>query len=182
MKTLTNERKRINLTKIIERKRKFLIADRLNVRKLFPNCEICEINQYYLPHLCTPAKDIRVRATTINGVPSYYMSIKYKDKKDLLVEKHEITLENFSEILSKSPYMPLSKTRFNFAYKGYRAKIDEYNGLPIDMKILTIYFDSDEEKKNFTIREPWILREITDDEGYKNLNIWRKHYNAEIKV
>lgn len=132
-----------------------------------PKCRRIEIIQTYLKS--SEGEEVRVRQRGINGNYIYFKTIK---KKVSPVKRVEI-----EKRLSQSEYLTLlmeadtgkrqiRKTRYCLTYEGQYFEIDVY---PFwDNQAIAEIELKDENEKIVLPKEIKVIREVTDDENYKN--------------
>jgi CYTH domain-containing protein len=152
-------------------KRRFLIdyPDIMHLESL-PNCQRLEISQTYL--VAPEGEENRVRQRGIDGNYIYFQT-----KKRNIAENQRIRLERR---LSKDEYIrllmdadpscrPIRKTRYCLTYMNQYFEIDVY---PFWNDKAIIEIEQGEEDTNIIFPDfVNVVREVTDDEAYKNLTL-----------
>jgi CYTH domain-containing protein len=152
-------------------KRRFLIdyPDIMHLESL-PNCQRLEISQTYL--VAPEGEENRVRQRGIDGNYIYFQT-----KKRNVAENQRIRLERR---LSKDEYIrllmdadpscrPIRKTRYCLTYMNQYFEIDVY---PFWNDKAIIEIEQGEEDTNIIFPDfVNVVREVTDDEAYKNLTL-----------
>jgi CYTH domain-containing protein len=152
-------------------KRRFLIdyPDIMHLESL-PNCQRLEISQTYL--VAPEGEENRVRQRGVDGNYIYFQT-----KKRNVAENQRIRLERR---LSKDEYIrllmdadpscrPIRKTRYCLTYMNQYFEIDVY---PFWNDKAIIEIEQGEEDTNIIFPDfVNVVREVTDDEAYKNLTL-----------
>jgi len=155
----------------LEIERKFLI-EYPDVAQLEanPNCQRIEIIQTYLRS--SDGEEVRVRQRGMDGHYIYFQTTKRKisELKRIEVEKR-LSKEEYLTLLMEADTSKrqIRKTRYCLTYEGQYFEIDVYPFWQ-DKAILEIELADGEQ----TVRFPsWIrvIKEVTDDESYKNASL-----------
>ena len=154
-----------------EIERKFLIEyPNIDWLTLLPNCQKVDIIQTYLNS--SPDEEIRVRQRGLKGNYIYTKTIKRKisDLKRLEIEKR-LTKDEYLNLLmdADTSKHQIRKTRYCLTYKNSYLEIDIY---PFwnDKAILEIELSSEDAEISIP-EEITIIKEVTNDESYKNANL-----------
>jgi len=160
----------------LEIERKFLITyPNIETIENSLKCQKIEISQTYLNS--NNSDEIRVRKSTIDNKTTFVKTIKRKINnqgfKRVEIES-EITSDEYSKLLEDADITKhtLTKTRYCFNYKGQLFELDIYP-FWTNQAILEIELLSENEKINFP-NFIEIIREVTNDENYKNSNLAKK--------
>ena len=154
-----------------EIERKYLIKYP-DIKKLesLPNCEKIEIIQTYL--ISDNDDEVRIRQRGKGGNYIYYKTIKKKisNIKRVEIEKR-LSKEEYLELLMKADpnYRQIRKTRYCLTYEKLYYEIDVFPFWD-DKAIMEIELENEYEKVSLP---PFIevVKEVTDDENYKNSSI-----------
>ena len=152
----------------LEIERKFLIEyPDLNWLESLPNCRKVDIIQTYLT--AEPGDELRVRQRGENGSYVYFKTRKRKVSKTARVEIEERLSQNeyLRLLMDADPAKrPIRKTRYCLTYDNQYFEVDVY---PFwnDQAIVEIELRSENTPIRFP-KELKILREVTDDDRYKN--------------
>lgn len=135
-----------------------------------PNCQRIEIIQTYLKS--DADEEVRVRQRGINGNYIYFKTIKKKvsDIKRVEVEKRLPQAEYLALLMeADTSKRQIRKTRYCLTYKGQYFEIDVY---PFwnDKAIAEIEL-SDENAEIIFPKQIKIIKEVTEDEFYKNASL-----------
>ncbi len=135
-----------------------------------PNCQRIEIIQTYLKSEAD--EEIRVRQRGINGNYIYFKTVKKKvsDIKRVEVEKRLSQSEYLALLMeADTTKRQIRKTRYCLTYKGQYFEIDVY---PFwnDQAIAEIEL-SDENAEIVFPKQIKIIKEVTQDEAYKNASL-----------
>ena len=156
-----------------EIERKFLIEypDVAELEKL-PNCQRVEIIQTYLT--APEGEESRVRQRGIDGNYIYFQTTKKKitDLKRVEVERRLSKDEYLRLLMDADPNCrPIRKTRYCLTYENQYFEIDVY---PFwrDKAILEIELANEAAEIRFP-KQVKILKEVTEDESYKNASLAR---------
>ena len=155
----------------IEIEHKFLIArpDEA-VLAAQPDVRILQIEQIYLPS--EPGETNRVRRTSEAGEVHYYHTKKRRiNAMSAYEEEREIPLEEYSAFVrGANPHRRIiRKTRYKFPHAGFICEIDVY---PFwnDKAIVEIEL-SDENTEIVFPESIKVIKEVTDDDSYKNSSL-----------
>lgn len=135
-----------------------------------PNCQRIEIIQTYLKS--NPNEEVRVRQRGINGNYIYFKTTKKKvsDIKRVEIEKRLSQAEYLSLLMeADTSKRQIRKTRYCLTYKGQYFEIDIY---PFwnDKAIAEIELSDEKAQISFP-EQIKIIKEVTDDESYKNSSL-----------
>ena len=154
-----------------EIERKYLIEypDMAALEKL-PNCQRVEIIQTYLT---TPeGVESRVRQRGIDGNYIYYQTTKKKvtDLKRVEVERRLSKDEYLRRLMDADPNCrPIRKTRYCLTFDNQYFEIDVYPFWK-DKAILEIELADEAAQIRFP-NQVKVIREVTDDESFKNVSL-----------
>lgn len=166
----------------LEIERKFLIYYP-NIKELesMPNCTKVDITQTYLKSVDDTER--RVRARGINGDYLYYLTEKRKisNLKRIELEKR-LTQDEYLALLMESDNKlhTIHKTRYCLSENNQYFEIDIYPEWD-NQAIMEIELSSDEEE----IKTPEfikIIKDVTDDENYKNYEMAKEMPKQLIKT
>ena len=156
-----------------EIERKFLISyPDISWLEGSPNCQRVEIIQTYLKS--SADEEVRIRQRGMDGHYIYVRTMKKKisDLKRIEVEKR-LTQEEYLALLMEADTTKkqIRKTRYCLTYEGQYFEIDVY---PFwrDKAILEIELRDENQEITFP-KEIEVIREVTDDEAYKNASLAR---------
>ena len=132
-----------------------------------PTCQRIEIIQTYLKSQSDD--ELRVRQRGINGNYIYFQTIKRKvdDVKRVEIERR-LSKEEYLELLMDvdTTKRPIRKTRYCLTYENQYFEIDVY---PFwDDKAIVELELSDENAQITFPKQLKVIKEVTDDENYKN--------------
>lgn len=156
-----------------EIERKFLIEypDIAELESL-PNCQKVEIIQTYL--ITPDGEESRIRQRGIDGSYVYFHTTKKKvtDQKRIELE-HSISKDEYLRLLMDADpsCRPIRKTRYCLTYENQYFEIDVYPFWQ-DRAILEIELADEETEIRFP-KQIKIIREVTDDDAYKNASLAR---------
>ena len=166
----------------LEIERKFLIYYP-NIKELesMPNCTKVDITQTYLKSVDDTER--RVRARGINGDYLYYLTEKRKisNLKRIELEKR-LTQDEYLALLMESDNKlhTIHKTRYCLSENNQYFEIDIYPEWD-NQAIMEIELSSDEEE----IKTPEfikIIKDVTDDESYKNYEMAKEMPKQLVKA
>ena len=166
----------------LEIERKFLIYYP-NIKELesMPNCTKVDITQTYLKSVDDTER--RVRARGINGDYLYYLTEKRKisNLKRIELEKR-LTQDEYLALLMESDNKlhTIHKTRYCLSENNQYFEIDIYPEWD-NQAIMEIELSSDEEE----IKTPEfikIIKDVTDDENYKNYQMAKEMPKQLVKT
>ena len=157
-----------------EIERKFLIEypDLDKLEKL-PNCRRVEIIQTYLS--APEGEESRVRQRGADGNYIYIQTTKKKvtDVKRVEVERRLTKDEYLRLLMDADPdCKPIRKTRYCLTYDNQYFEIDVYPFWD-QQAIVEIELNHEQDEIRFP-RELKVIREVTDDETYKNASLARR--------
>ncbi len=159
-----------------EIERKFLIEyPDISALERLPNCQRVEIIQTYLT--APEGEESRVRQRGIDGNYIYYQTTKRKvtGLKRVEVERRLSKDEYLRLLMDADPgCRPIRKTRYCLTYENQYFEIDVYP-FWTDKAILEIELTDEATAIHFP-KQFNIIREVTEDEAYKN------HFLAQRKV
>lgn len=135
-----------------------------------PNCQRIEIIQTYLKSEAD--EEVRVRQRGINGNYIYFKTVKKKvsDIKRVEVEKRLSQSEYLALLMeADTTKRQIRKTRYCLTYKGQYFEIDVY---PFWNDKATVEIElSDENAEIVFPKHIKIIKEVTEDESYKNASL-----------
>ena len=158
----------------LEIERKFLIAypDLTELEKL-PNCQRVEIIQTYLS--APEGEECRVRQRGADGNYIYIQTTKKKvtGMKRVEVERR-LTKDEYLRLLMEADpdCRPIRKTRYCLTYDNQYFEIDVYPFWD-DQAILEIELNNEQDAIRFP-HEIEVIREVTEDDSYKNISLARR--------
>ena len=132
-----------------------------------PACQRIEIIQTYLT--CAPGEELRVRQRGIDGNYVYFQTTKRKGTgiKRVELERRLTQAEYLRLLMDADPTKrPIRKTRYCLTYQNQYFEIDVY---PFwnDRAIVELELSDEDTPVNFPPQLK-IIREVTEDEAYKN--------------
>lgn len=156
-----------------EIERKFLIEyPDLDWLEKEPNCQRIEIIQTYLKS--SADEEVRVRQRGFNGNYIYFQTTKKKvsEAKRVEVEKR-LSQNQYLELLMEADTTKrqIRKSRYCLTYRGQYFEIDVYPFWK-DQAIAEIELSDENAKIEFP-KEIKVIKEVTDDEKYKNASLAR---------
>lgn len=155
----------------IEMERKFLIAyPDLEWLEAQPHCEKIDIIQTYLNG--PEGDEIRVRQRGRNGSYIYFETIKRKldDMRRVEIERRLTQTEYLTLLMdADTTKRQIRKTRYCLTYDNQYFEIDLYPFWK-DQGIMEIELCEEDAELNFPA-EITIIKEVTDDEAYKNASL-----------
>ncbi len=158
-----------------ETERKFLIKyPNLNWLASVPNCQRVEIIQTYLKS--NSSEEVRVRQRGANNDYVYFKTVKRKvtELKRIEIEKRLSKDEYLSYLMdADTTKRQIRKDRYCLTYEGQYFEIDVYPFWD-DKAIMEIELSDENAFVNIP-PEITVIKEVTDDENYKNAKL------AEIK-
>ncbi len=154
-----------------EIERKFLIrCPDTSWLESLPNCKKVEIIQTYLR---SPEKEeVRLRQRGSDGSFIYYKTVKKEVTGMRRVEiENRLTQDEYLTLLMEADpeRRPIRKTRYCLTYDGQYFEIDIYPFWQ-DQAIAEIELNDENEEIRFP-EEIQVIREVTDDEHYKNSSL-----------
>lgn len=154
-----------------EIERKFLIEyPDIQWLESLENCQRVEIIQTYLK--CPEGDEVRVRQRGIDGDYIYFQTIKRRvtDVRRVEIEKR-LTQEEYLRLLmdADTGRRQIRKTRYCLTYKTCYLELDVYPFWD-DKAILEIELSSEDEPIAIP-DEIMVIKEVTDDESYKNASL-----------
>lgn len=154
-----------------EIERKFLIEyPDIKWLENHPNCKKVEILQTYLKS--DDNNEIRVRQRGVDGHYVYFKTIKKKvsDMKREEIETH-ISKDEYLSLLMEADFSkrPIRKTRYCFLYENQYFELDIYPNWH-NQAILEIELSDENQAIHFP-KELKIIKEVTDDDHYKNAKL-----------
>lgn len=135
-----------------------------------PSCRRIEIIQTYLNSAA--GDEVRVRQRGINGNYIYTQTVKKRvtDVKRVEIEKRLSQAEYLQLLMEADPTKrPIRKTRYCLTYENQYFEIDVYPFWK-DKAIVELEL-SDENAAVLFPKELKIIKEVTDDESYKNASL-----------
>ena len=154
-----------------EIERKFLIKyPNIEWLESLPNVEKVEIIQTYLNS--EPNEEVRVRQRGKDGNFIYTKTIKRKisDIKRLELERRLSKDEYLTELMNADTTKhQIRKTRYCITYNNYYLELDIYPFWK-DKAILEIELSKEDDEISIP-NEIEVIKEVTDDESYKNVNL-----------
>lgn len=158
----------------IEIERKFLIEyPDIKWLESLQNCKRIEIIQTYLKS--SNDDEIRVRQRGSNGNYVYYQTTKRKIDSIKRIEiERRLTKDEYLEHLMNSDITKkqIRKTRYCLTYKNQYFEIDIYP-FWCDKAIIEIELNNENKDINFP-KQIKIIKEVTNDEAYKNASLAEK--------
>ena len=155
-----------------EIERKFLIKyPDINWLESLPNCQKIYIIQTYLKS-ANPNEEVRIRQRGLNGNYIYTKTTKKKisDIKRMEIEKRLSQKEYLTLLMEANPAKrQIRKTRYCLSYNNCYLEIDVYPFWD-DKAILEIELANEDDKISIP-SEIEIIKEVTDDDSYKNVNL-----------
>ena len=156
-----------------EIERKFLIEypDIAELDKL-PNCQRVEIIQTYLTS--PEGEESRVRQRGVDGNYIYFQTTKKKvtDLKRVEVERRLSKDDYLRLLMDASPnFRPIRKTRYCLTYENQYFEIDVYPFWK-DKAIMEIELANENTEIRFPAQIK-VIKEVTEDETYKNASLAR---------
>lgn len=152
----------------LEIERKYLIQyPDINWLEQNPNCRKVEIIQTYLRS--SPDEEVRIRQRGIDGNYIYFKTVKHKISELKRIEtERRLSKEEYLSLLMEADTTrkQIRKTRYCLMYKGQYFEIDIFP-FWIDQAIAEIELREENTEVKFPDKIN-VLREVTDDEAYKN--------------
>ena len=139
-----------------------------------PNCRRVEISQTYL--VSEPGTTIRVRQRGENGSFVYFKTIKRRvsDTRRVEIEERLTQDEYLSLLMEADPdRRPIRKTRYCLTHENMYFEIDLYPFWK-DKAIVSVELNSEDQDIDFP-KELKVIREVTDDEAYRNSSLAMRH-------
>ena len=165
-----------------EVERKYLIRyPDLNWLASLPNCEKVEIIQTYL-NSTRPDTQIRVRQRGSDGHYIYFRSEKKRisPTRRIEIEKRLTQSEYLQMLMDADTHAhPIRKTRYCLADKNHYYEIDVYPEWT-HQAIMEIELRDENEQVEFP-KGIEVIREVTDDERYRNYALARKMLREEVQ-
>ena len=131
--------------------------------------------------------EIRIRRETKikkgKEVHTYYRTEKQgsgKVRKETAPDASLITKEEFDALWPKTEGKRTEKIRYEIMRKGYTIELDIFKGELSGLKIAEVEFDSEEKSVKFKPPK-WFGKELTEDERFKNKNLARHGFPAEMR-
>ena len=157
----------------LEIERKFLIRyPDIAALETNPGCRRVEISQTYLK--AAPGEEHRIRQRGIDGHYMYYETIKTGRGGHTRVElENRLSQEEYLKLLMEADpeLRPIRKTRYCLSENNLYFEIDIFPFWK-DQAILEVEL-SDENQEIIFPKELEIIREVTDDENFKNIALAR---------
>ena len=158
----------------LEIERKFLIEyPDVEKLELLPNCQRVEIIQTYLT--APDGEETRVRQRGANGNYIYMQTTKKKisDVKRVEVERRLTKDEYLRLLMDADPdCRPIRKTRYCLTYDNQYFEIDLYPFWD-HQAIVELELRDEKEEIRFP-KELRVIREVTDDDAFKNASLARQ--------
>lgn len=156
---------------MIEIERKFILRDAAVINELKArdiDVQQKDVTQIYVK--ITPLEEIRFRETS--GV----FTITQKSGIGLTREENESETDakSFKKTIKNAVAAPIKKTRFLFRLDGAACNVDIFHGVLEGLVTFEAEFVSEREAAEFSLPEfiaEHIVREVTEDERYKNKNL-----------
>lgn len=158
-----------------EIERKFLIEyPNIKLLEKNPNCRKVEIIQTYLNS--SNKEEIRIRQRGENGHYIYYKTIKKKidNLKRIEIEKR-LTKDEYLNLLmdADTTKKQIRKTRYCLTFNNQYFEIDIY---PFWNDKAIVEIELSDENSNIIFPEYLhVIKEVTNDESYKNYNLAKKY-------
>lgn len=154
-----------------EIERKFLIEyPDIAWLESIPNCQRVEIIQTYLNS--NSGEEVRIRQRGIDGEYIYFKTVKRKvsDVKRIELEER-LSKDEYLKLLMDfdSQRRPIRKTRYCLTFENQYFEIDVYPFWK-DKAIVEIELSDEAAEIKFP-KELKVIKEVTDDENYKNSNL-----------
>lgn len=125
----------------------------------------------------TENAEVRIRKVeTNNEIVEYTMA--YKNGTGLVREEveFEIDKDTYENLIKDS--VAINKVRYYINIQGSEVSIDVYMGDLSGLIIAEVEFETEEEAEQFTPPSEFI-EEVTNDNKYKNKNLWKKIQQKE---
>jgi len=155
----------------LEIERKFLIGyPDISWLESNPNCQRIEIIQTYLKS--DEGDEVRVRQRGTDGNYIYFKTTKRKisDVKRVEIEKRLSEREYLTLLMeADTSRRQIRKTRYCLTYEGQYFEIDVYPFWS-DQAIAEIELSSEDQEIHFP-EKIRVIKEVTDDDAYKNANL-----------
>ena len=156
----------------LEIERKYLIAYP-DTEALRPRCSaVYDMEQTYL--LSAPGVTARVRRR-VGEKEEFFHTEKERITARTHVERERIiTREEYDALLLQrdESAFPIAKTRYCLPHDGFTFEIDVY---PFWKTVAILEVELDGEEQQFTLPEGiTVIREVTEDKRYKNVNLARE--------
>ena len=151
----------------LEIERKYLVDKKNLIQELKP-LDGKKIIQSYLS--LDPNRAVRVRVKNDKGI----LTIKGKTQGISRVEfEYEIPKNEALELMNLCERKPISKTRYELEHKGKVWEIDLFDGVNEGLLIAEIELENESELIDLP---EWIVKEVSDDERFYNLNLYLNPY------
>lgn len=146
----------------MEIERKFLVKE---MPSIF-NCKYFHISQGYLSF----NPEVRIRKI-VSDYEKYFLTVK--SDGTISREEYEVEISEFvfNSLRKNIKGKMLSKRRYQILIGNKIAELDIYDDFP--EKIVEVEFASMKEAKNFIIPN-WFGREVTNNQKYKNKNLFKE--------
>lgn len=158
-----------------EIERKFLVDSFDDVPFNVGECDFRNIRQFYT--IVEDDYEERYRMETFpSDVGFETQCLKVIKEGQGLARKEkieQIDYYTYTQKMFEEKILTLDKIRYDFDLDGYEACLDFYRAPEVNLIVLEVEFPSVEEAKEF-IPPDWVKEEVTEDESYKNKNIWKK--------
>lgn len=144
------------------------------IEKIPIDLEMEDTKEIHQTYLAVGIEEIRVRKILKDEKESHTMTIKKGSGLTREEIEYPITKETYSQLLEGSSRRPLIKTRSKVRLGELVFDLDVYkNTNDPELKTIEIEFDSEEEAHRF-IQPVWFGKDVTEDKGYKNQNLWKE--------
>jgi adenylate cyclase len=124
-----------------------------------------EIVQGYVA-VTTDGIEVRVRRKG----EKYFLTVKSGEGARREEEEFEIDKTEFDKLWPFTNGKRIEKTRYEIPHRNHLIELDVYSGSLAGLRVAEVEFESEEDSTKFKA-PPWLGREITEDERYKNKNL-----------
>jgi len=147
---------------MMEIERKFL------VRECPPNLRDSPVTHILQGYLAITEEGSEIRLRKRDDV----QTLTVKTGRGLKRSEFEITIthDQFDELWPATEGRRVEKKRYMIDVEAHHIELDVYEGALSDLLTAEVEFKSVQESRGFT-PPPWLDREITEDERYKNRNL-----------
>ena len=118
----------------------------------------------------------RVRKVTADGCSKYILTEKKRITNiSCFEDEHEISFDEYLHMLNEADVSraPVNKIRYVIEFKGHNIEIDKYD---FWNNFATLEVELQSENEAFEIpQEICIIKEVTDDKRFKNVNLAKVH-------
>jgi len=162
----------------VRKERKFLVDNNVT-KEILKDLNYIETNidQYYINTDRLDKYERRLRKITYKDGVNYYYCVQGKEKygiKKVMIERR-LTKQEFEEILKRSNIISkLNKTRISFTYNKQYLKLDLFD----DLSILEVQGEKRLSIPSFIK----LLKEVTDDINYQNINLGNNKKNKLLEI